>query len=89
VLHNGIEPRRWQVDPAEVDEVRERYAPDGAPLLAYFGRLEYEKGLQDLIAALPRIRRAHPGTKLLVAGAGTRRTSSWSRPVPTGCGGRS
>lgn len=71
VLHNGIEPRRWQVDPAEVAEVRERYSPDGAPLLAYFGRLEYEKGLHDLIAALPRIRRAHPGTKLLVAGQGT------------------
>lgn len=71
VLHNGIEPRRWQVDPAEVAEVRDRYAPDGAPLLAYFGRLEYEKGLHDLIAALPRIRRAHPGTKLLVAGQGT------------------
>jgi len=71
VLHNGIEPRRWQVDPSEVAEVRARYAPDGAPLLAYFGRLEYEKGLHDLIAALPRIRRAHPGTKLLVAGQGT------------------
>lgn len=71
VLHNGIEPRRWQVDPSEVDEVRARYAPDGAPLLAYFGRLEYEKGLHDLISALPRIRRAHPGTKLLVAGQGT------------------
>ena len=71
VLHNGIEPRCWQVDPSEVAQVRDRYAPDGAPLLAYFGRLEYEKGLHDLIAALPRIRRAHPGTKLLVAGQGT------------------
>jgi len=71
VLHNGIEPRRWQVDPSEIDEVRARYAPDGAPLLAYFGRLEYEKGVHDLIAALPRIRRVHPGTKLLVAGQGT------------------
>ncbi|WP_028924748.1 glycosyltransferase family 4 protein [Pseudonocardia acaciae] len=71
VLHNGIEPRRWRVRRAEVDAVRERYAPDGAPLLLYFGRLEYEKGVQDLIAALPRIRRAHPGTRLLVAGQGT------------------
>jgi glycogen(starch) synthase len=59
------------VDPSEVAEVRARYAPDGAPLLAYFGRLEYEKGLHDLIAALPRIRRAFPGTRLLVAGQGT------------------
>jgi glycogen(starch) synthase len=73
VLHNGIEPRRWQVDPSEVAEVRARYAPDGAPLLAYFGRLEYEKGLHDLIAALPRIRRAYPATRLLVAGHGTQR----------------
>jgi glycogen(starch) synthase len=40
-------------------------------VLLYFGRLEYEKGVQDLIAALPRIRRAHPGTRLLVAGTGT------------------
>jgi glycogen(starch) synthase len=56
---------------AEVDAVRARYSPDGAPLLFYFGRLEYEKGVHDLIAALPRIRRAHPGTRLLVAGHGT------------------
>lgn len=71
VLHNGIEPRRWQVDASEVDAVRARHAPDGAPLLLYFGRLEYEKGVHDLIAALPRIRRAFPGTRLLVAGRGT------------------
>ena len=71
VLHNGIEPRRWRVRRAEVDAERELHAPDGAPLLLYFGRLEYEKGVHDLIAALPRIRRAYPGTKLLVAGQGT------------------
>lgn len=71
VLHNGIEPRRWSVSPGEIDRVRERYAPNGAPLLAYFGRLEYEKGVHDLIAAMPRIRRAFPGTRLLVAGHGT------------------
>jgi glycogen(starch) synthase len=41
------------------------------PLLLYIGRLEYEKGVQDLIAALPRIRRSHPGARLAVAGTGT------------------
>jgi glycogen(starch) synthase len=71
VLHNGIEPRRWRVRRAEVDAMRDRYVPDRAPLLLYFGRLEYEKGVHDLIAALPRIRHAHPGTRLLVAGTGT------------------
>jgi glycogen(starch) synthase len=71
VLHNGIAPRRWRANPARVRAVRDRYAPGGAPVLLYFGRLEYEKGVHDLIAALPRIRRVHPGTRLVVAGTGT------------------
>jgi glycogen synthase len=71
VLHNGIAPRRWRADQERVTAARQRYAPAGQRLLLYFGRLEYEKGVQDLIAALPRIRRTHPGTKALVAGTGT------------------
>ena len=62
VLHNGIDPVGW---------ARPRAVPAGAPTLLYLGRLEWEKGVQDLVAALPAIRRAHPGTRLLVAGAGT------------------
>jgi glycogen synthase len=73
VLHNGIAPRRWRADPNRVRTVRERYAAGDAPVLLYVGRLEYEKGVQDLIAALPRIRRARPGTRLVVAGTGTAR----------------
>ena len=71
VLHNGIAPRRWRVAPAAVADARAKHGPSGEPLLLYFGRLEYEKGVHDLVAALPRIRRAHPGTRLLVAGTGT------------------
>lgn len=66
VVHNGIDPGRWRVRTTPAP------APAGAgPRLVYFGRLEYEKGVQDLIAALPRIRRRHRGTRLLVAGSGT------------------
>ncbi|MEU7530637.1 glycosyltransferase family 4 protein [Saccharothrix sp. NPDC042600] len=71
VLHNGIEPRRWRVRSDDVAAARAKYSPDGAPLLLFFGRLEWEKGVQDLIAALPRIRRAHRGARLVVAGEGT------------------
>lgn len=71
VLHNGIAPRGWRVGPSRVAAARRRYSPRGEALLLYFGRLEYEKGVQDLIAALPRVRRAHPGVKALVAGTGT------------------
>ena len=71
VLHNGIAPGRWRVPRRRAAAARERHAPGPAPALLFVGRLEYEKGCQDLIAALPRIRRAHPGARLLVAGSGT------------------
>jgi glycogen synthase len=71
VLPNGIAPRRWRVPAAAVAAARARHAPGGEPLLVQFGRLEYQKGAQDLIAALPRIRRRHPGARLLVVGTGS------------------
>jgi glycogen(starch) synthase len=70
VIHNGIEPLGWRPPPAAVRAARERHSPDGAPLVLYFGRLEWEKGVQDLLAALPRVRRAFPGARLVVAGQG-------------------
>ncbi|QUQ71332.1 glycosyltransferase family 4 protein [Kutzneria sp. CA-103260] len=71
VLHNGIEPRRWRVRPADVAAARDRHGSPNAPLLLFFGRLEWEKGVQDLIAGLARIRRSHPGARLVVAGTGS------------------
>lgn len=63
VIPNGIDSGRWPFASR-----RERIGP---PELLYFGRLEYEKGVHDAIAALPRIRRSHPGTVLTIAGDGT------------------
>ena len=73
VIHNGITLRRWRVPRSRVEAARQRWSHPGVPLLLYFGRLEFEKGVHDLVAALPRVRRAHPGTRLLVAGTGTQR----------------
>jgi glycogen(starch) synthase len=70
VIHNGIEPRGWRVPAATVAATRALHSPHGAPLVVYFGRLEWEKGVHDLLAALPRLRRVHPGTRLVVAGKG-------------------
>ncbi|NKY49447.1 glycosyltransferase family 4 protein [Nocardia vermiculata] len=63
VIRNGIDVGAWTF--------RERSPRSGPPRLLYVGRLEYEKGIQDAIAALPRIRRAHPGATLTIAGVGT------------------
>lgn len=65
VIHNGIDIRTWPF--------AERARTSGPAELLFAGRLEYEKGVQDLLAALPRIRRSHPGTTLTVAGDGTQR----------------
>ncbi|NUS44568.1 MAG: glycosyltransferase family 4 protein [Mycobacteriaceae bacterium] len=63
MIRNGIDVSAWTF--------REREPRSGPAKLLYVGRLEYEKGIQDAIAALPRIRRSHPGTTLAIAGEGT------------------
>jgi glycogen(starch) synthase len=70
VIHNGIEPRGWRPSPGAVRAARSRHAPGGEPVVVYFGRLEWEKGVHDLLGALPKVRRAFPGTRLVVAGQG-------------------
>ncbi|MEU0882082.1 glycosyltransferase family 4 protein [Lentzea sp. NPDC005914] len=77
VLHNGIEPGGWTVRAKDVGAARRAYSPHGDPLLLFFGRIEWEKGIQDLIAALPRIRRFHRGTRVVVAGGGSQ--TEWLR----------
>jgi glycogen(starch) synthase len=63
VIRNGIDAARWQY--------AARRPRTGPAELLFVGRLEYEKGVHDVIAALPRIRRTHPGTTLTIAGEGT------------------
>ncbi|WP_018682225.1 glycosyltransferase family 4 protein [Actinokineospora enzanensis] len=75
VIHNGIEPRDWRIPPRAVRAARAEHSPDGAPLLLFFGRLEWEKGVHDLVAALARVRKSHPGTRLVVAGRGSQTTA--------------
>jgi glycogen(starch) synthase len=63
VIRNGIDAARWPF--------AKRRPRKGPAQLMYLGRLEFEKGVHDLIAALPRIRRTHPGATLTIAGTGT------------------
>jgi glycogen synthase len=63
VIRNGIDAALWPF--------AKRRPRTGPAQLLYLGRLEYEKGIHDAIAALPRIRRTHPGTTLTIAGDGT------------------
>ncbi|GGC51857.1 glycosyltransferase family 4 protein [Hoyosella rhizosphaerae] len=65
VIHNGIDTGTWTF--------QQRSQRTGPATLLFAGRLEYEKGVHDAIAALADVRKTHPGTILLVAGTGTQR----------------
>jgi glycogen(starch) synthase len=71
VVPNGIDLTEWRTTDRARRAARERYAPDG-PLLVHTGRLEWEKGLHTLLDAMPRLRRALPGVRLVVAGRGSK-----------------
>ncbi|GAA3035459.1 glycosyltransferase family 4 protein [Gordonia defluvii] len=73
VIHNGIAVDAWPHRRLTGSGPGSLVAPtnSGPAELLFAGRLEYEKGVQDLLAALPRIRRTHPGTTLTIAGSGT------------------
>ncbi|MFC4021735.1 glycosyltransferase family 4 protein [Micromonospora sp. GCM10011542] len=69
VVANGVEPHRWRVPARAVAAARTRFAGDG-PLVTFAGRLVYEKGVQHLIAGLPRLRERHPGLRAVIVGDG-------------------
>ena len=51
-------------------EFRRRYAMDNEKIILFVGRLVYEKGIQHLIAAMPKILNGYNDTKLIIAGKG-------------------
>jgi len=58
-------------DAAQIPGLRLLHAPDAsAPSFLYVGRLAPEKDLETLVRALARLRRRHPGARLVIAGGG-------------------
>ncbi len=78
-IANGIDTSAWPYLDRAGDDRGSTEPARRPPRLLYVGRLEYEKGVQDAIAALARVRRSHPGTTLTVAGDGTQ--AAWLRAV--------
>ena len=60
-LFNGIEKDY---------DFRRKYAMDNEKIILFMGRLVYEKGIQNLIAAMPKILEHYNDAKLIVAGKG-------------------
>ncbi len=69
VVPNGVDSSVWRASALAVKRARERFAGKG-PLVGFAGRLVYEKGVQDLVEAVPKIRAEHPGLRVVIAGDG-------------------
>ncbi len=69
VIPNGINTTNF--NGVERDYIfRRQYAMDNEKIILYVGRLVYEKGIQYLISAMPKILANYHDTKLVIAGKG-------------------
>jgi glycogen(starch) synthase len=64
-----VNDRAWHAKPRAVASARKRFAGSG-PLIGYAGRLVYEKGVQNLVHAVPQLRQRHPELRVVIAGDG-------------------
>lgn len=69
VIPNGVDSRVWKATANDIKQARSRFGAKG-PLVGFAGRLVYEKGVQDLVEAVPKLRAEHPGLKVVIAGDG-------------------
>lgn len=79
VIPNALEPGdvKLKVDRARI---RSRYGIDrSAPVVLSMGRLEYQKGPDILLEAIPAVLREHPDARFLFAGQGSMRTALEAR----------
>src|SRR2546425_10083010 len=74
VVPLGTAPSRFRpgIDP---EPVRRKHGLDGGPWLLTVARLDFHKGIDTVIRALPAIRAAFPTARYAVAGIGSRRES--------------
>jgi glycogen synthase len=77
-IHNAVDAHVWE---------RSTSAPvplaDG-PLLVSWGRVQYEKGFQTLVEALPLLRDQLPGLRVVIAGTGSYRAELAERAASFG-----
>ncbi len=69
IIHNGVDAPKFNIK-ANFRRAKEKYAPKGAKLILYVGRLVHEKGVHVLIGAMPEVLSKIPNVKLIIVGEG-------------------
>ncbi len=70
VIANGIVAEKKEKADFDRQSFRRRYAYDHEKIVYYVGRMAYEKGVQVLIDAMPKVLTAFPDTKFVIIGGG-------------------
>ncbi len=74
VIPNGVESERLlhlREEYAAFPHIRRRWAQPDQPLIFFVGRLEWEKGPDLVVKAMPRVLTDFPNAKLILAGKGS------------------
>jgi glycogen(starch) synthase len=87
VIPNGVDLHDLD-RPEDADAVRASLVAPGERMLFYAGRLEYEKGVQTILDALPLLDARGHRVKLFVAGVGTHGSVLEARVVELGLSDR-
>lgn len=69
VIANGVNTTTYSGVEKDYD-FRRQYASDNEKIILFMGRLVYEKGVQHLISAMPKILDNYHDAKLIIAGKG-------------------
>jgi len=72
VVPLGTDPRQFRPG-IDTRAIRRKYGIEGGPWLLTVARLDWHKGFDTVIQALPAIRAAHPGARYAIAGTGAAR----------------
>lgn len=71
---NGVDAEKYnptKIKKQDVAAIRQRYGvPDNWNMLLFVGRLNWVKGVRNLILGMPSVLREYPNTKLIILGKG-------------------
>lgn len=70
VVPNGVNTAEFPTLSGKDPEVLRRYGLNGQVTIGFIGSFFQFEGLSSLLAAVPHLRRQHPGVKVLIVGAG-------------------
>lgn len=71
VIPNGIDCARFDAfNASDLQAFRSLWAQADEPIIYYVGRIQYEKGVQFLVEAAPRVLEQEPRAKFILAGTG-------------------